>query len=761
MKCIVLAGGSGDRLWPLSRKNYPKQFIHIKENRSLFQETIARNIPFCEEFDIITSQKYANIVEGQLQAFQGLRYRCFYEEVGKKTAPAVAIACLCDNRSEDYLVVSTDHIIDGGDYKGAISAGRTYMSQGQLVCLGIPAADHFKTGYGYFHDVDGKPRFSHCEEEHPIPQGETWYYDTGILLFNGGDYLHELSRKSPTLYAQIRECVDQLDVSQRNVRIPAELVRDIEPVSIGRAVTNVSEKMKLVQGDFQWRRIMTLESLDQYAHGADFGHVIQNNCENVSIMNEADHQLVVANGLSDVIVVNTPDAVYVSRKNQADQIKTIIQNNYGEQQAYFDEGNIYYTPWGIKETIHYASSYRVKKITIFPGKELSMHVHKLRTEHWSVVRGQATIQLGDEIREYGQNESIFVPMGMPHQIANRAAEDLVIIEVSVGEMEYGHGSDLTRLNSQPILKARCDEIVRLEPAFKDNLWGGTRLRDIYGKKCDYEVIAESWELSTHKAGQSMVATGKNQGLMLGEYIARFGRKILGWKCEPYERFPLLIKFIDSRESLSIQVHPGDDYALQKEDEYGKNELWYIVDCEPDSYLYCGFSKDTDEEEVRRRIENGTLPEILNRIPVKKGESYFIETGTVHAIGPGVLVCEIQQSSNVTYRLYDYQRRDKYGELRELHVDKAMEVVDFHRKDLMAAGAMECKYFSVEKWEIRKEQSFALDDSSFRAFVILNGSGTVQVGEEVLSYKAADCFFVPAGKKTVVFTGSGELLKVQV
>ena len=760
MKCIVLAGGSGDRLWPLSRKNYPKQFIHIKENRSLFQETIARNIPFCEEFYIITSNRYANIVEGQLQVFQGLRYRCFYEEEGKKTAPAVAIACLCDNRSEDYLVVSTDHMIEGGDYKGAIAKGREYIPQGKIVCLGIPAW-RFEPGYGYFRQVEERTEFRHSDMTEEIPTGEKWYYDTGILLFNGGDFLHELSRKSPALYAQIRECVDQLDTYERNVLVPGRLVEELEPVSIGRAVTSVSDKVLLLQADFNWKRIMTLESLDQYYHGEDSGRVIRNACENVSVMNEAAHQLVVANGLEDVIIVNTADAVYVSRKSEADQIKSIIRENYEKQQSYFDEGTVYYTPWGIKETIHYGDSCKVKKITIFPGKELSRHVHKLRTEHWSVISGVATIQLDEQMGEYGSGESISVPMGTPHQIANRGTEDLVVIEVSVGELEYGHGNDLTRLAGQSIVKTDCDEIVRMEPAFKDNLWGGTRLRDVYGKKCDYDIVAESWELSTHKAGQSIVATGKNKGLMLGEYINRFGRGILGWKCDPYERFPLLIKFIDSRESLSIQVHPGDDYALQKEDEYGKNELWYVVDCEPESYLYCGFSRDTDEAEVRRRIEDGTLTEILNKIPVKKGDSYFIENGTVHAIGPGVLICEIQQSSNVTYRLYDYQRRDKYGELRELHIDKAMEVTNFHEKDMEAAKTMECKYFSIEKSVFDGEVSFNLDDSSFRAFVVLEGSGQVSCGEESLAYRPADCFFVPAGKKTVAFHGCGTILKVQV
>ena len=760
MKCIVLAGGSGDRLWPLSRKNYPKQFIHIKENRSLFQETIARNIPFCEEFYIITSNRYANIVEGQLQVFQGLRYRCFYEEEGKKTAPAVAIACLCDNRSEDYLVVSTDHMIEGGDYKGAIAKGREYIPQGKIVCLGIPAW-RFEPGYGYFRQVEERTEFRHSDMTEEIPAGEKWYYDTGILLFNGGDFLHELSRKSPALYAQIRECVDQLDTYERNVLVPGRLVEELEPVSIGRAVSSVSDKVLLLQADFNWKRIMTLESLDQYYHGENSGRVIRNACENVSVMNEAAHQLVVANGLEDVIIVNTADAVYVSRKSEADQIKSIIRENYEKQQSYFDEGTVYYTPWGIKETIHYGDSCKVKKITIFPGKELSRHVHKLRTEHWSVISGVATIQLDEQMGEYGSGESISVPMGTPHQIANRGTEDLVVIEVSVGELEYGHGNDLTRLAGQSIVKTDCDEIVRMEPAFKDNLWGGTRLRDVYGKKCDYDIVAESWELSTHKAGQSIVATGKNKGLMLGENINRFGRGILGWKCDPYERFPLLIKFIDSRESLSIQVHPGDDYALQKEDEYGKNELWYVVDCEPESYLYCGFSRDTDEAEVRRRIEDGTLTEILNKIPVKKGDSYFIENGTVHAIGPGVLICEIQQSSNVTYRLYDYQRRDKYGELRELHIDKAMEVTNFHEKDMEAAKTMECKYFSIEKSVFDGEVSFNLDDSSFRAFVVLEGSGQVSCGEESLAYRPADCFFVPAGKKTVVFHGCGTVLKVQV
>ena len=296
----------------------------------------------------------------------------------------------------------------------------------------------------------------------------------------------------------------------------------------------------------------------------------------------------------------------------------------------------------------------------------------------------------------------------------------------------------------------------LQPIIHETVWGGAKLAAFVETDC--RKIGHLYGVIDTMKMRSKFLTGPYRGRTIHEwFVDNRNRYGLG----NFEELPILTALVEAADNLSIQVHPGDDYALQKEDEYGKNELWYVVDCEPDSYLYCGFSKDTDEEEVRQRIEDGTLPEILNKIPVRKGESYFIETGTVHAIGPGVLICEIQQSSNVTYRLYDYKRRDKYGELRELHVDKAMDVVNFHKKDMEAAKTMECKYFSVERYDLAEENSFNLDDSSFRAFVVLEGTGTIRCGEEEIPYRPADCFFVPAGKKTVAFEGSGIVLKVQV
>lgn len=779
MKCIVLAGGSGDRLWPLSRKNYPKQFMNIKNNRSLFQETIARNIPFCDEFYIITHEKYQNIAEGQLKVFQGLKYRCFLECEGRKTAPAVGIACLCGNKSEDFLVVSTDHIIDGGDYKGAILTGRELVKQGKLVCIGVRAR-YLDSGYGYFQTMnDGSVRvFGHMEDlenEEDYPEDLLW--DTGILLVNAGDYLNELEKHDALLYTELIKCTNQLDLSHRNVMIKKEAVTDVPSRSIGKAITEKSDRMKVVRGDFEWSRIMSLEALDKYHHRKDVGNAIQTDCRNVSIMNHADNRLVVANDVRDLMIVSTTDAVYVSRKDSASQIKNIIRQHYDEQQEYFEESTVYYTQWGIKETLNKTQGFRVKKITIFSGKTLSMHKHMLRSEHWSIVSGIASILIDGVERQYGKGESVVVPAGTLHQISNKTMEDVVIIEVSIS-MDKSDSDDIIMVSKSSDYVSQ-GHLLKLEPAFKDNLWGGTRLRTKYGKKCDYDIIAESWELSTHKAGQSIIAEGPCKGMLLGEYIEHQGKGILGWKCEHFERFPLLIKFIDARESLSIQVHPDDEYALHEENEYGKNEMWYIMDCEPGAFLYLGFNREVSPKEVKDRIADCTLHEVLNKIMVRKGQTIFVKAGTVHAIGQGILICEIQQSSNVTYRLYDYGRRDKYGRLRDLHVEKAMDVIDFTpvcrqniERDVVVSEVAvaadnsacilgECKYFSVIRYEIADSETILVDESSFQAIVFIEGHGTIICEDNESSFRPADTFFVPAGKKKVQIHGKTVLLCVRV
>ena len=221
------------------------------------------------------------------------------------------------------------------------------------------------------------------------------------------------------------------------------------------------------------------------------------------------------------------------------------------------------------------------------------------------------------------------------------------------------------------------KIEKLSPAFKDYLWGGTKLRDVYGKKCDYEKVAESWELSTHPAGQSVIDGGEYDGLKFGEYLEKVGAKALGVNGAKFKEFPVLIKFIDAKQPLSVQVHPSDEYALRVEGEYGKTEMWYVVDCEPGASLYFGVNRALTKEEFKKRIEDNTLTDVLYKADVKKGDVFFIQSGTIHAIGAGILICEIQQNSNTTYRVYDYGRRGADGKLHgDVNFEEASAVAGY-------------------------------------------------------------------------------------
>lgn len=311
-------------------------------------------------------------------------------------------------------------------------------------------------------------------------------------------------------------------------------------------------------------------------------------------------------------------------------------------------------------------------------------------------------------------------------------------------------------------------ILKLTPAGKDYLWGGTKLMTDFGKKYDGEKLAETWELSCHPDGPSRIENGAFAGKTLAEYIESNGKGVLGSRGAAFENFPVLIKFIDAKKDLSIQVHPSDDYALKNENQYGKTEMWYVVDCEEGASLYFGFSKQVDEKEFRERIENNTLPEVLNKVQVKKGDVFFIESGTIHAIGAGIVIAEIQQNSNVTYRVYDYGRVDKDGKQRELHVDKAIKVtntVPMTCQKSFAPHLGSCKYFTVDKLVMDgshvKKVSGSVDNTSFLSILILDGSGTVKTAEESIAFKKGDSLFITAGTGDYEIEGTCDALLTTV
>ena len=321
--------------------------------------------------------------------------------------------------------------------------------------------------------------------------------------------------------------------------------------------------------------------------------------------------------------------------------------------------------------------------------------------------------------------------------------------------------------------------LKFEPILKQTLWGGDKIIPFKHLNSDLKGVGESWEISGVEDNESVVANGPDKGLTLADMVRKYREELVGEAnyARFGNKFPLLIKFIDAKQDLSIQVHPTDELAKKRHNSMGKTEMWYVVDSEPGSYLYCGLKKNTDKEEIERRIADNTITDILNKIEVKKGDVVMVKAGTIHAIGAGIIICEIQQNSNCTYRMYDYDRRDKYGNPRELHVKKALDVVDTkaYVKDNTTEVMLEenehyslerlvqCKYFECLKYEIKDEVKIVADESSFVSLVFIEGSGTIEADDykQEVPFKAGESFFVSSGKRSINIKGKGTCIVTHV
>ena len=302
-------------------------------------------------------------------------------------------------------------------------------------------------------------------------------------------------------------------------------------------------------------------------------------------------------------------------------------------------------------------------------------------------------------------------------------------------------------------------ILKLLPACKDYLWGGQRLKNEFNIEYDGDILAEAWELSCHPDGPSIIAEGEYEGKTLKEYLDENGMEVLGTHCRRFREFPILTKFIDARDNLSIQVHPSNGFALQNEGQYGKTEMWYVLDAEPGAFLYYGFKQEISREEFAERIRENTLLEVLNAVEVHKGDTLFIESGTLHAIGKGILIAEIQQNSNVTYRVYDYGRVGKDGKKRDLHIEKALAVTN--RVPIIENGEnyphiADCDYFTVDKLDLDGKLLYRTQGNvgpeSFLSILILDGEGTISNQGEKVSYRKGDSIFLPAGSGDFTIEG---------
>ena len=315
----------------------------------------------------------------------------------------------------------------------------------------------------------------------------------------------------------------------------------------------------------------------------------------------------------------------------------------------------------------------------------------------------------------------------------------------------------------------------LRPSGKDYLWGGKRLNDEFAKGIPMSPLAETWECSVHPDGPSYVVNQEFENKTLREVLEQH-TEFLGAKHT--NGFPLLIKFIDAKEDLSVQVHPDDEYAFKYENgERGKTEMWYVLDATKDATLIYGLKRDISKEKLLKAIADNTLTKYLQYVPVKKGDVFFIEPGTIHAINAGALIVEIQESSNLTYRLYDYNRIDKNGKKRDLHIQKALNVARLTKAiepsqpmrvlkyEQGKASELLChsKYFEVYRMIINTERrqtvTYSTDDLSFKVLLCVQGCGTISYGNESMPFYKGDCIFVPANSKLLTIHGQAQFLDV--
>ena len=295
------------------------------------------------------------------------------------------------------------------------------------------------------------------------------------------------------------------------------------------------------------------------------------------------------------------------------------------------------------------------------------------------------------------------------------------------------------------------ELVKLAPAVKDYIWGGTYFK-AFNKGTSLERVSECWELSVRDADSSIIASGKDKGKLLVDVITK---EDVGPVQNRFKYFPILIKLIDAKDNLSVQVHPSDDYALKNESSFGKSEMWHIISADEGSGLYVGLNKKCCKEEIQKALENGNILDYLNFYKVKPGDTFVIDPGTIHAIGKGVRLIEIQQNSNLTYRLFDYNRVDKNGNPRELHIQKALEVINYNKYEVKKSNGdllADNQYFTVKEMSFDGEITLQANEKSFISFTFIKGEGKV----DDIEYKQYDTFFLPYGKKCVV-KGKGTLV----
>lgn len=438
MKLVVLAGGSGTRLWPLSRKLFPKQFIQLFEDRSLFQKTLTRNK--INNISVVTNEQQYFLVIDQAKedGYENLEF--ILEPVGRNTAPAIALACFDAKPDEVILVTPSDHIIKKeGEYLKCLQKAEKLAQQGHLVTFGI-APTFPSTGYGYI-QADGENVISFKEKpdlftaDKYVKSGN-YYWNSGMFVFKAGVFLEELNKFSPDIYKASKKAFENaVTDSSGMLRIKHDDMMAIPANSIDYAVMEKSNKVKVVSADIGWSDLGSYDEIAEYFNDGKsegkYKEDIAIDSENNFVVS-TEGKIVSTAGVSDLVIIDTSDALLIARKGETQKVKQIVDELQKRGSALINEHTTVHRPWGTYTVLLEHNNYKIKRIEVKPKHKLSFQKHEHRNEHWVVVSGEAMVSKEQEKLVLFENQSTYIPKGVRHRLENQGEIPLVIIEAQVG-----------------------------------------------------------------------------------------------------------------------------------------------------------------------------------------------------------------------------------------------------------------------------------------------------------------------------------------